>query len=92
MSNAEMLKQLRTSLKALDQAEKVQDKILNDLITKLPDDKRKLANDLISRARKGNVDMSEMMAFTSGIRDIDKKDIKKSVKRANAKKKEVTEK
>lgn len=92
MSNAEMLKQLRTSLKALDQAEKVQDKILNDLITKLPDDKRKLANDLISKARKGNVDISEMMAFTSGIRDIDKKDIKKAVKRANAKKKEVTEK
>lgn len=90
MNNELMLKQLRTSLKQLEKAKKIQDKILGEQIAKLPEDKRKQANDLLNKARKGNINLGEMMAFTSGIRDIDKEEIEKSVERANEKKKEVT--
>lgn len=85
MSNAEMLKQLKTSLKALDTAKKAQYKMVGDLIGKLPDDKKKQANDLIKKARKGTVDMSELMAFAIDIRKADQEDLKKSVKRVKKK-------
>ena len=55
------------------------DKIVDENIAKLPEDKRKQATDLVNKARKGkHINISEMMAFTSGIRDIDKDEIKKS--------------
>ena len=91
MSNEAMIKQLHSSVKELDKAKKILNQIVNENIAKLPDDKRKQATDLLNKARKGkHINMSEMMAFTSGIRDIDKDEIKKSVKRANDKKTQVS--
>lgn len=91
MSNEAMLKQLHLSIKQLHKSEKIMNKVVDENISKLPDDKKKQALNLINKSRQGkHIDLSEMLAFTSGIRDIDKKNIEKSVKRANAKKKEVT--
>ena len=91
INHAEMLKQLQSSIKELHKARKIMDKIVDENIAKLPEDKRKQATDLLNKARKGkHINMSEMMAFTSGIRDIDKDEIKKSVKRANDKKTQVS--
>ena len=93
MSNEAMLKQLYSSMKELHKARKIMDKVVDENIAQLPEEKRKQAINLIKKARQGkHIDLSEMMAFTKGIRSIDKDEIKKSVKRANDKKKEVSEK
>lgn len=89
-STKEMLRQLRSSLKELDKVKKMHSKVLDDQIGKLPDDKKKQAIDLVKKARNGKLDLGEMMAFTSDLESANKQKINKSVKRANAKKKEVT--
>ncbi len=85
-----MLKQLKSSMKELHKARKIMDRIVDENIAQLPDDKKKQANDLLNKARKGQyINLDEMMAFTKGVRSVDKDEIKKSVKRANRKGKEV---
>lgn len=91
-STMEMLKQLKSSLKELDRVKKIHSKILDDHIGKLPDDKKKQAIDLVNKARKGKLDLGDMMAFTSDLKPAEKQKVKKTVKRANTKKKEVTRK
>ena len=87
-----MLKQLRVGLKGLDTAQKALGQITNQLIDKLPEDKRKEANALISKAKKGEVDVGELMNFAGSIREVDKEDLKKNVQRVKKKKKEVSKK
>lgn len=82
MSNSDMLKTLRTSLKSLEEAKKIQDNLVNELIEHLPDDKKKEAVALINKARKGKVDASQMMNFAKGVRDINKEEFEKKVKEA----------
>lgn len=93
MSNATMLKQLRTSLRSLNAAQATQKKMVDQLIEALPDDKKKEAIRLINKARKGKVDVGEMMTFASGVRDIDenklRKDTEKGVEQVAKKKKDV---
>ena len=91
MSQEAMLKQLHSSIKELHKVRKIMDKVVDENIAQLPEDKRKQAINLLNKARKGkHINLSEMMAFTKGVRSIDKEEIKKSVKRANNKESEVT--
>ena len=80
MSNEAMLKQLRTSLKSLKEAEKVQEKMVGQLISQLPEDKRKAASKMMADARKGKMDINAMMSFAEGVRDLDPEEFKKTVK------------
>ena len=80
MSNAYMLKQLHYSMKELGKARKIMDKIVDESIVQLPESKRKQALDLIKKAKQGKrINISEMMAFTKGVRSIDEEEIKKSI-------------
>lgn len=91
--SSDMLKTLRTSLKSLKEAQKIQDNLVNELVEYLPENKKKEAVALINKARKGKVDASEMMNFAKGVRDINKEEFEKNVKDAisniDKKKKEV---
>lgn len=87
----EMLKILKSSLKRQKEAEKFLYKISDDLISQLPEDKRKQGSILMSEARKGNVDLASMNNFASGVRGLNKEEFEKNVSEAiekiNAKKK-----
>lgn len=86
MSNLDsMLKQLRTGLREMDKAKAVQDQLVGELISKLPEDKRKEANLLLSKARKGKANINEIMNFAGNMRKEDKEDLKKSVEKVTQK-------
>ncbi len=80
MSNEAMLKQLRASLKGLEEAKKVQGKMVGELISQLPEDKRKAANKLVADAKKGKMDINAMMNFAKGVRGLDREEFEKTVK------------
>lgn len=77
--NQEILKQLKTSLKGLKTAEAALDQMTNQMIEQLPDDKKAEAVKLISNARKGKVNVGQMMKFADGVRDIDKDKFQEAV-------------
>lgn len=89
-----MVKRLKDSLKSLKIAKEAQNQMANELIDQLPEDKKKEAVALISKAKKGKMDMGELMNFSQGVRDINKKEfdrvVKEGMDRANNKKEEVS--
>ena len=87
--NQAMLKRLRVALKQLDIAKKAQKQMSVQLIDSLPEDKRSEASELFSKAKKGQVDISELMAFAGNISAKDKEELKKNVEKVNDKAEEV---
>lgn len=80
---AEMLIQLKTSLVELDKAKKIQGQLLNQMINKLPGEKKRAALTLLNKAKKGRVSMDEILDFTGEISDKDKKEMETNLKKAN---------
>ena len=93
MINESMLKQLKTGLKSLKTAEAALDQMTNQMIEQLPGDKKKEASTLISNAKKGKVDVGQMMKFADGVRDIDKEKfqeaVEKGIEKVEQKKKDI---
>ena len=82
MINESMLRQLRAGLKSLKVAEAAQNQMVDQMIEALPEDKKKEAIRLINQAKKGKVDVGEMMNFASDVRDLDKKKFQETVEKA----------
>lgn len=81
-SNVDMIKRLRTALKQLDGVKKMQNEMAVDVISKLPEDKRNEANELLSKAKKGKLDPVELMNFAKGAAGASKKEFDKNVEEA----------
>ena len=94
MSLESMTENLKTSLKALEDAQKLQGTMADDLIEQLPDNMKAEAVRLIGEARNGKVDAAELIKFSSGVRDINKEEFDKTVEaaveRVKQKEKEVS--
>lgn len=84
-----ILKQLQPVLKQFEISKKALDQISVDLIRKLPSDKRAGANAIMRRARKGKVDVNEIINFAGNMRKEDEESLKKSVEMVHKKEEEV---
>lgn len=61
------LNQLSKSLIELEKARKIHAKVLNEAISKLPEDKRQSAKSLFQKAKKGKISIEEIMSFAGKI-------------------------
>lgn len=80
--NAEMLKRLEVGLQQLKIARDMQEDMTNELIGKLPDDKKTEAINLLIKAKKGTLDLSELKNFASNLDDTKKKEFDKAAEDA----------
>lgn len=75
-----MINQLKQSLDELNKSLKIQDDMVLELVKKLPEDKRKHANQLIRKAKAGKLNINEVLNFAGKISKKDKEDIENAVK------------
>ena len=78
-----MLTQLQNSLKELEKTKKIHEQVMNNMINKLPTDKKRSALSLLIKAKKGKVSINEILNFTGKISDKDKKDMEENIKKAD---------
>lgn len=72
------LKQLKSTVKQLENFKKIQEKMADDIINKLPEDKRGQYNKLLNDAKNGKCDISNFISFMGDIKDADKEELKKT--------------
>ena len=87
-----MLEQLSSGLKEMDKANKILDQVTSELVSELPEHKRAEASSLLSRAKKGKIDISELMTFAKDIKQEEKEGMKKSAEKVVSKAESIKKK
>ncbi len=78
-----MIDRLKQSLKEMDNIMAMQKDVTDDLIKKLPKDKRKEARNLMNGAKSGKLSIADIMKFTGKVSEKDEKDLKKRMNDLN---------